>query len=85
MTLKAFGYILAFSSLALACGQSNNRDGNNEDHKGSEDTSELIRGLIPDTTDSGMSESSDTTHLDENNDQRGTRIHAGPDSANKKE
>lgn len=85
MTLKTFGYILTFSSLVLACGQSSNRDGYNEDHKGSQDTSESISGLLPDTSDSGKSDSSDITHLDENNDQRGTRIHAGPDSANKKE
>ncbi|KAA8484130.1 hypothetical protein BDE36_3667 [Arcticibacter tournemirensis] len=79
MIIRKFVYVLALSSIVLACGQSNNRD------KGSGDTSESIDGLLPDTSDTATTGLADSSHLDENNDQRGTRIQAGPDSANRKQ
>ncbi|MGX5690987.1 hypothetical protein [Arcticibacter tournemirensis] len=42
MIIRKFVYVLALSSIVLACGQSNNRD------KGLGDTSESIDGLLPD-------------------------------------
>ncbi|WP_374164907.1 hypothetical protein [Arcticibacter sp. MXS-1] len=77
-----FLYVLLFVGIAaFSCTSADrNPNGYGEDEKGKTDTSGSIRSLQPDST-GATDTTQDPSHLDENNDQRGTRIKAAPDSA----
>lgn len=49
-----------------------------------DETYDTTGGVSKVTSDSSSASSTNPTHLDENNDQRGTRIKAGTDSSAKK-
>ncbi|WP_146198744.1 hypothetical protein [Pararcticibacter amylolyticus] len=83
MKIKFFLFAVMISFMVQGCTSSDrNPNGYGEDEKGA-DTSGSISGLMPDS--SGTADTAQNpTHLDENNDQRGTRIKAAPDSAGQK-
>ena len=95
MKIKLSGCLAALFTI-LTLSQCNQRNGYTEENSGggahdtagvektTYDTTGGVSEVAADSTASS-NEASDTTHLDENLDQRGTRIKAGEDPKGKKE
>lgn len=73
--------IFALFIAVSACSQSNQKNARSGDTTATYDSSGGVSTVL---SDSDTVRTSSGTHLDENNDQRGTRLKGGPDSVSRK-